>query len=142
MTWYNSYTNLPFRHLGNSVETGIDCFNLITHIFKKELDIEIPYLTSDWCNIVDDDWYMKTHEKWIDTASTEEHGWIRVKEPKVYDVITMSLGATHVTNHAALYVDHNKILHTMDNHKSWIAPYGNYYKQYTVGIFRWKDLIN
>ena len=72
----------------------------------------------------------------------DKYGWIKVKEPKVYDVILMSLGSTNVTNHCAMYVDTNKILQTMINHNSWIAPYGRYYKQYTVGVYRWKSLVN
>ena len=78
----------------------------------------------------------------MDRAASVEHGWVKVKDPKPYDVILMSLGSTHVTNHCALYVDTNKILQTMINHKSWVTNYGRYYKQYTTGIFRWKDLMN
>ena len=142
MTWYNSYTGFPYKHLGDDINTGIDCFNLCTLVYKKELNIDIPYRTSDFCNIVDEDWYSKTHERWMDKAATDVHGWTKVKEPKPFDVILMSLGSTHVTNHCALYVDTNKILQTMIKHTSWIAPYGRYYKQYTTGIYRWKDLNN
>ena len=138
--WYNKYKDFPYLHLGNNAETGIDCFNLCKLVYLNELGIDIPYSTSDYCNIVDEDWYNKTHERLFEQAATDEYGWIKVKEPKRYDIITMSLGATNVTNHCALYADRNKILQTMINHKSWIAPYGNYYKQYTTGIYRWKDL--
>ena len=51
-------------------------------------------------------------------------------------------GSTNVPNHCAMYVDDNKVLHIMDKHLSWISPYGNYYKQYTTGIYRWKNLSN
>jgi cell wall-associated NlpC family hydrolase len=78
----------------------------------------------------------------MERAASDEYGWLKVKEPKLYDVILMSLGATNVTNHCALYVDRNKILQTMIDHTSWIAPYGRYYQQYTVGIYRWKSLVN
>jgi len=142
MNWYDSYTGFPYKHLGNDTETGIDCFNLCALVFKHELNIDIPYTTSDFCNIVDEDWYSKTHERWMEKAASEEYGWAKVKEPKKYDVILMSLGSTHVTNHCALYLGDNKILQTMINHKSWVAPYGRYYKQYTIGIYRWKDLMN
>lgn len=142
MKWYDSYTGFPYKHLGLDVETGIDCFNLCKLVYKNELDIDIPYTTQDFCNIIDEDWYTKTHERWMDQAATEKYGWVKVTEPKVYDVILMSLGSTHVTNHCAMYVDTNKILQTMINHKSWIAPYGRYYKQYTMGIYRWKNLTS
>ena len=55
--WYNKYTGFPYKHLGNDLKTGIDCFNLIRLIYKNERGIEIPYSTSDWCKIVDEDWY-------------------------------------------------------------------------------------
>lgn len=142
MTWYNNYTGFPYKHLGNSIDTGIDCFNLCRLVYKNELNIDIPYQTSDFCNIVDEDWYTKTHERWMEKAASEEYGWVKVTEPKVYDIILMSLGSTHVVNHCAMYVDKNRMLQTMLEHKSWIAPYGRYYKQYTLGVYRWKDLQN
>ena len=141
-TWYNKYKDFPYLHLGNNAETGIDCFNLCKLVYLKELNINIPYTTDYFCKIIDEDWYSKTQEKLFERAATDEYGWIKVKDPKPFDVITMSLGSTNVTNHCALYVDRGKILQTMIKHKSWIAPYGNYYKQYTTGIYRWKDLQN
>ncbi len=142
MSWYKKYVGFPYKHLGEDPISGIDCFNLCTHIFKEELDIDIPYRTKDFCNIIDEDWYSKTHERWMERAASDEYGWTKVKEPKLYDVILMSLGATNVTNHCAMYVARNKILQTMIDHDSWIAPYGRYYQQYTVGIYRWKSLVN
>jgi len=142
MSWYKKYVGFPYKHLGEDPISGIDCFNLCTHIFKEELDIDIPWRTKDYCNIIDEDWYSKTHIRWMDDMAKEEYGWIKVKEPKLYDVILMSLGATNVTNHCAMYVARNKILQTMIDHDSWIAPYGRYYQQYTVGIYRWKSLVN
>ena len=143
MTWYNSYTGFPYKHLGDDTETGIDCFNLCRLVFRNELNIDIPYTTSDFCNIIDEDWYTKTHTQFmLDGFNNPDLGWEKVKTPQVYDIIIMSLGSSHVVNHCAIYVDLNKMLQTMINHKSWIAPYGRYYKQYTLGIYRWKNLMN
>ena len=50
MTWYNSYTGFPYKHLGDDIETGIDCFNLCRLVFRNELNIDNP-TTSDFCNI-------------------------------------------------------------------------------------------
>ena len=132
--WYNKYKDFPYLHLGNNAETGIDCFNLCKLVYLNELEIDFPYTTSDFCKIVDEDWYSKTQERFFEINANEKTGWRKVKEPQLYDIITMSLGSTNITNHCALYVDRNKILQTMIDHKSWIAPYGNYYKQYTTGV--------
>ena len=144
MTWYNSYTGFPYKHLGDDIKTGIDCFNLCRLVYKEKLNIVIDFDTSHFCIIVDEDWYTMTHERYFEIggANTEKYGWKKVTSPKLYDIITMSLGSTHETNHCALYVDTNRILQTMIKHKSWIAPYGRYYIQYTTGIYRWKDLMN
>jgi len=135
--WYKKYTGFPYAHLGDNINSGIDCFNLIKYVYKKELDIEIPYDTADWCDIVDERWYQKTHNKAFENGASLEFGWEQFKEPEIFDVITMTIGSTNVTNHCALYVDKNRILQTMLEHESWIAPYGRYYKQYTMGIYRW-----
>ena len=137
--WYNKYLGFSYIHLGNNPKTGIDCFNLCRLIYKQELDIHIPYDTSDWCNIVDENWYTKTHERYFDIGGTEKYGWKKrdIKEPEEFDIITMSLGATNVTNHCALYIGNNRMIQTMLEHKSWIAPYGRYYKDFTMGIYKW-----
>ena len=142
MKWYEKYTGLHYQHLGLDPKTGIDCFNLVKLIYKDELDIDIPYTTRDWCNIVDANWYNYDTTRPFEKAGTEEFGWKKIEKPKVYDVVTMSLGATNQTNHCALYVDHNRLLHCMDNRKSWVGVYGKYYKQYTSGIHRWIGIKN
>ena len=63
-------------------------------------------------------------------------------EPQLFDIILMSIGSTNVTNHCAMLVDRTKILQTMIKHTSWVAPYGNYYKQYTTGVYRWTGLTS
>lgn len=140
MTWYNKYTNLPFKHLGNDPKIGIDCFNLCSYVYKKELNIDIGYNTYDFCNIVSDDWYQKTSEELFLNEAASNDKWLRVPEPHPFDIVLLSIGSTNITNHCALYVDRNKLLQTMTNKVSWISPYGNYYKQYTTGIYRWTSL--
>ena len=143
--WYKKYTGMPYKHLGQDPALGIDCFNLCALVYEKELDIVLPYKTYDFCNIADDVWYQKTNKELILTAATsgvENFEWSKVSSPKTYDIITLSIGATNITNHCALYLGNNKMLQIMDKKVSWVAPYGNYYKQYTTGIFRWKTTNN
>ena len=64
--WYNKYKDFPYLHLGNNAETGIDCFNLCKLVYLNELEIDFPYTTSDFCKIVDEDWYSKTQERFFE----------------------------------------------------------------------------
>ena len=139
--WYDYYINFPFLHLGQDPKTGIDCFNLCKLAFKNELSIEIPYSTHDFCNIVDEDWYNKTHSQWF-LEGSKNGDWVEVQDLKPFDIILMSIGSTNVVNHCALYLGDNKILQTMENRPSGVYNYHRYYQQYTVKKVRWKTLVN
>ena len=52
--WYEKYVGFPYVHLGDDPKSGIDCFNLIRYVYKNELDIDIPYDTTDFCDILDE----------------------------------------------------------------------------------------
>jgi NlpC/P60 family len=136
-TWYNKYLNLPYKHLGNNPETGIDCVNLCSLVLKTEKNLDIPYKSFEFCNIVDDNWYLKTNEQFIENAMKADARWQPVTTPKVFDILTMSIGSTNVTNHCAIFVEPNKCLHIMIARPSWVSPFKGYYKQYTTGIYRW-----
>lgn len=135
--WYNKYVGIPYEHLGNSTKTGMDCFNLCRYVYEQETGITIPFMSHDHCNIIDTDWANKTNEQFFEQEVANNPNCLKVSEPKVLDFILLSVGSTNVTNHCALYVDYNKILHIMIDRTSWVSPYGNYYKQYTTGVYRW-----
>jgi cell wall-associated NlpC family hydrolase len=135
--WYDKYLNIPYKHLGNDPKSGMDCFNLCRYIYKEETGVEIPYLSFDRCNIVDDDWYNKTSDPIFEKAALADSSWRRVSEPKKFDFILMSIGSTNITNHCAMYLENNKVIHTMIERPSWVSPYGSYYQQYTTGLYRW-----
>ena len=136
------YLGFPYRHLGEDPATGIDCFNLVRWVYRQELGIKVALKTSDFCQEESEKWYSDTTIPLFSRDNAERAGFRLVSSPKQYDVIVMSLGATNVANHCALYLDKDKILQTMIGHNSWIAPYGRYYKQYTIGIYRWHQFLN
>ena len=143
--WYDKYLNLPYKHLGQDPITGIDCFNLCALVLKQECGFPVGMTTSDFCNIVDDDWYLKTHESLLDVGANTNRSdfkWKQVTTPDIYDILILSIGSTNVANHCAMYIGNNKLLQIMIDRPSWISPYGKYYKQYTLGIYRWNGLTN
>ncbi len=135
--WYDKYLNIPYKHLGNDPKSGMDCFNLCRYIYNEETGINIPYFSFDRCNIVDDDWYNKTSDSIFENSALADNSWKRVSEPKKFDFILMSIGSTNISNHCAMYLENNKMIHNMIDRPSWISPYGSYYQQYTTGLYRW-----
>ncbi len=138
--WYEKYVGFPYLHLGNDIHEGIDCFNLVRLVYRQELSIDIPYDTSDFCDILDEQWYNKTHDRPFEKGATLRYGWEKTDVPEIYGLIIMTIGSTNCANHCSIYVDKNKMLQTMLNHSSWIAPYGRYYKQYTIGTYKWNPV--
>jgi cell wall-associated NlpC family hydrolase len=139
--WYNNYINIPYKLFGTDPKNGMDCFNLIRYVYEKELNIVIPYVSSDFLKIVDDRWFEKTHEQHIINAS-KNGDWVEVDSLKTYDLILMCLGSTNVVNHVAMSVGENKILQMIENRPSGISDYHRYFQQYTIKKVRWKNLEN
>ena len=112
--WYHKYTDYPYKHLGNDPETGIDCWNLCMYIYKDHLNIDIKQRSWDFCNIVDEDWYSKTTDRFYEDGFKKfSHIFKKVNdEPKLYDIILMSIGSTNISNHCAIYIDKNGALHS------------------------------
>lgn len=142
MSWYDKYTNLPFKHLGDNPQTGIDCVNLCILVYKEQLGVSIDNKSYNYCNIIDTNWYNKVTIDPFLNGIFYNKSWKKVTQPKEYDIIVMSIGSTNVNNHTAIFIEGNKILHILEDRKSFISPYGSFYKQYTTGIFRWKYLNN
>ena len=141
--WYDKYVGFPFKHLGDDPTKGIDCVNLLRLVFKQELQIHVPLASYDFCNIIDEDWFNKTSNQFFEEGiktKQNDFGWNKVLAPKQFDILLMSVGSTNVTNHCAMYVGEGKILQTMFNRDSAVYPYKTWFKQYTTGIYRWKDL--
>jgi len=148
MKWYDKYTGFKYVHLGNSVSTGIDCLNLIRYIYLKELNIEIPYSTQDFCDDANEHWYSRIKNTKYYSPFSEfrnpKWGWSEVNKEELnpFNVVTIFIGSSEIVNHCAMYVGDNKILNIMIDKPSWLAPYGSYYKQYTDGAYKWIGLNN
>lgn len=143
--WYDKYVGIPFADFKNDLTTGIDCVNLTITIFKNERNININTDTSELCPLIERGWYNKLSEDIMLQFFEKYKDYfeeIDKSQLKIFDIILFSIGSTNITNHCAMYVDNNKILHTMENKKSWISPYGRYYKNYTIKAFRWKSQKN
>ncbi|WP_241647303.1 C40 family peptidase [Rosenbergiella metrosideri] len=109
-----------------------DCWSLIMDYHKREYGIElrnwsVPY---EW-------WASGKENRYEDNWRAE--GFIEVQTPQPGDMIMMQIGAP-VTNHAAIYLGDNLILHHNYGNLSTRVPYGQYFRDRTVRIVRHKDI--
>jgi cell wall-associated NlpC family hydrolase len=142
--WYDKFCGLPYRHLGDNPETGIDCFNLSKLVLESQTDYKLPYSTKDFCDNDDERWYDGISKQLFNQFKETKWGWVSVnpKYKQTLDVATFYIGSTNVANHCAILVEPNKLLHIMEGKKSWVGVYGTHYLRYTAGIYRFRGIFN
>lgn len=113
-----------------------DCWSLIREYYQREFtlslgDYSVPYAWWEGGkeHLYDDNW--------------QQEGFVEVepRDMRPGDIIMMRVQAP-VTNHAAVYLGDNIILHHMFGHLSSRTPYGKYYRDRTVRVVRHKELVN
>lgn len=107
-----------------------DCWNLIKHYYKNELNILLPdytYLNSDDINSI---------EKATDKNKTK---WIKLEKPEKDCVIIFNL-ANHPI-HIGLCIDDNRMLHTLRGHDSVIEKFTSIkWKKRIEGYYKWPSM--
>jgi proteasome lid subunit RPN8/RPN11 len=113
-----------------------DCWSLIREFYQREYAIglgnySVPY-----------EWWDGGQEQLYDDNWKQE-GFIEVDAARMMpgDIIMMRLQAS-VTNHAAVYLGDNIILHHMSRRLSSRTPYGKYYRDRTVRVVRHKEKMD
>lgn len=113
-----------------------DCWTLIMDYYRQEHGLEL----NNWS--VDYEWWEDGKENRYDD-NWQAEGFIEVDRADMRpgDMIMMQISAP-VTNHAAIYLGDNIILHHMYGQLSTRIPYGKYYRDRTVRVVRRKELMD
>lgn len=113
-----------------------DCWTLIMDYYQREFGIALK----NWS--VDREWWTDGKENRYDD-NWETEGFVEIDRADVLpgDMIMMQLSAP-VTNHAAVYIGDNLMLHHNFGNLSTRVPYGQYFRDRTVRIVRHKERMN
>ncbi len=124
------YTGRPWLIGGN------DCWTLIMDYYQREHGITLK----NWS--VDYEWWVDGKENLYDD-NWQSEGFVEIEpgEMREGDMIMMRISAP-VTNHAAIYLGNNIILHHNAGSLSTRVPYGEYWRNRTVRIVRRKELMD
>ncbi|HEJ7118793.1 TPA: C40 family peptidase [Serratia marcescens] len=113
-----------------------DCWTLIMDYYRQHHGILLKNYSvpREWWidgkeNIYDDNW--------------QAEGFVEVSSDAIRpgDMVMMQISAP-VTNHAAIYLGDNTILHHNFGNLSARVPYGKYYRDRTVRVVRHKELLD
>ncbi|MBU9845786.1 C40 family peptidase [Rahnella ecdela] len=113
-----------------------DCWSLIMDYYRMEHGIAVNNYS------VDREWWVDGKENLYDDNWLAE-GFVEVDASSMQpgDMIMMCVQAP-VTNHAAIYLGDNIMIHHMFGNLSARVPYGKYYRDRTVRVVRRKELVN
>jgi len=113
-----------------------DCWTLIMDYYRQEHGITL----NNWS--VDYEWWHDGKESRYDD-NWEAEGFVQIDpaEMRPGDMIMMRVQSP-VTNHAAIYVGENLMLHHNSESLSTRAPYGDYWRNRTVRVVRRRELMN
>lgn len=113
-----------------------DCWTLIMDYYRQEHGITL----NNWS--VDYEWWKEGKEnRYEDNWQAEGFIEVPATEMREGDLIMMQLQSP-VTNHAAIYLGDNIMLHHSFGSLSTRVPYGKYYRDRTVRVVRRKELTD
>ena len=111
-----------------------DCWALIREYYRREFNLSL----GDYS--VPREWWNNGENLYDDNWQSEGFIQVELNQMQPGDIIMMQLSAP-VTNHAAIWLGNNIILHHSSGNLSARVPYGQYYRERTVRIVRHKELM-
>ena len=114
----------------------LDCYTLVKDLYKRELDIELQKIIPFY----QDEWWEKGENLYVDNF--KEQGFIQLEgenELQKYDAFLIKLMSS-VSNHAAIYLGGDMIIHHVYGRLSNRQLYGGYWRKNTTHHLRHKSL--
>lgn len=107
-----------------------DCYTLIRDYFRLERNLIMNNYDSN------DDWWRKGENYYTENFQYEGFKEIPLSEVQEGDVLLMKV-LSPVSNHAALYLGYNTILHHLYGRLSCREPYGEFWRKVTTHALRY-----
>jgi len=143
--WIVSYPNVEWCEvisankkpgfIGRQFVYGIlDCFTLVEDYYRDiGINLKVPQWNKD--NGYEWDFWEKGKNYYIDNYKTNGFKQITDGSLKANDALLMNIRSP-ISNHCAIYIGDNRILHHLAGRLSCRDQYGQYYRQYTTHTLR------
>lgn len=105
-----------------------DCYTLIRDYYKQVRDIVLPDFYRP------EDWWSKGLDLYVENFG--KAGFVPVDSPQNGDVVLMSI-LSPVSNHGAIWLEGDIMLHHLTNRLSCKEVYGRYYRERTTHFLRY-----
>ena len=125
----NKYIGVPFAD-GTPSLKGANCYSLVELIYREELGIEIPNLTTLSVN---------SRRVYLEFLKQISENWIKIDEPELHCVVAMAYDMQHpkIVQHVGIYLGDGKVLHTINKINSHVVTLGSL-KPLIKGYYKWR----
>jgi cell wall-associated NlpC family hydrolase len=122
---------VPFVQNGRDPKTGLDCYGLFKEV-QKRIGIDVPEFEMTV--------YDALSINMIAVSQEQTGNWKKLEIPKPGCLVAMCIDAKlpNVLQHIAVYLEGNKILHTIDNHNVSVFRTDHlFFKNKIMGYYEW-----
>lgn len=120
---FDKYINIPYLDKGRSLN-GVDCWGIIWLIYKEEKNIILPDNM-----LYDRYWYKKEDKNYLIDGIKKYKNKIQVNYPfNKFDILFFYNRKRSFVDHAGIYIDENKFIHTYENKSSEVSRFSGYWE--------------
>lgn len=103
--WVREYLDpvIPYRSLGRTRKTGLDCWGLIRLVYNDQFGILLPSYSGDYMD-------SEEREEIAGLIGQEESKWQRVDDPRVGDLLLFWI-RSHIPSHVGMWIAPHTMLH-------------------------------
>lgn len=128
--WTDKYIGIPFKRNGNTM-AGIDCWRLVTMVYRNELKIELPEYIDVYPSQSDE-----CQKEVCLKINKEKEKWQIMDKPIPFDVVLLRIGNWVI--HCGIVVNNSLMLHTSEGINASIESYtGMEWKNRVEGFYRY-----
>ena len=134
--WSAKYVGIPWATKGSDPSQGLDCWNLIRHVYREELAIELPSYSREY--------QSNEHHAEVEAAVAAHRGeWREIEEGCVreFDAVLFWARKRNDSQHCGVMVSTREVLTVEGPSDSYIChldtdPVGRLWRLRLMGFYR------
>ena len=130
----NKYLGIPYKHGGDSIDTGVNCYGLVKLFYFQEFNISL------YDYRYDENW-DKQGFNYIQEKYRKQ--WQKIEKPEAYCCVGFRLPGHSIEHHLGIVLhDFNNFLHSPLNQESRIESLAHpTWSKAITGYYKHKELI-
>lgn len=136
--YFSDYVGVPFAEKGRDIEAGVDCWGLVSHIWREHYGIDVPLYTEKYDDLSQNNRLQKAISEGID------QNWKKIEDEADYqhgDGIVFRLWGN--PTHIGMLIDAGKrFIHIMEGIDATVSELTEKrWEKRIIGVYRHEDMV-